>query len=629
MLCPNRLSDIGNLSPYHDESTGNLSEEQKQLKRLVSRVATDVWKLERELHLHQLSTERKHIDQDAPLVQQQPATANSENALARPETIEEFLRLDFSSRCAVAGLQLGQTKVFLRRDAFDFIESIRNEKFGKNVTKISKIWRGYYSRQYFMYSLRCIVRIQCLLRKARARIQTNELMKQFMEYLKLKEASRKISKAYRNHYALNREGAQLKEKRNAIVKIQGTMRGRLARHQVFVTISCIVKMQSILRTIRRRKIYGIERVAIIKIQSFARIVIAKYRKEEASQNRAATKLESLVRMKRCCLNFKRQRDAATRIKVAYRKHLYPVRQLFGSFLKRYYMLGDPQDFKKKSKSEKRKKVMLARHRNAIIIERRQELIKLVNKLTIDTWHPGLFESFSKPKKEGDTPQGLLSFAANLLSQPPVILSKLTPIPQTEEEFLSRDWSSRYCLTGMQLYHGFVFLRNATYARLEGTRNALVAGSSVKIQAVARRKLVIEDLKRKKMSAIKIQSIFRMVFAKRQLVPMRKEFAATLIQSMWRMSLSKKTVWDQYWSTQTAELFGKYWHSYHVNKNIYFVIKNLTYHIIHTNKATLTVTTGTWLKKCFIKILCWLRKKIQHPGNYHFIKLLSVRHRGLY
>ena len=569
MLCPNRSSDVGNLSPYHDESTGNLSEEQKQLKRLVSRVATDVWKLEHELHLQQLNSERKHIDKDAQLVQQQPTTANGENALARPETIEEFLRLDFSSRCAVAGLQLGQTKVFLRRDAFDFIESIRNQKFGKNVTKISKIWRGCYTRQYYAYSLRCVVRIQCLLRKARARIQTNDLMKQFLEYLQLKEASRKISKAYRNHYALNREGAELREKKNAIVKIQGTMRGHLARHQVFVAISCIIKMQSILRTIRRRKIYRLERVAIIKIQCFARVVIAKYRKEEATRNRAATKIESLARMKRCWSIYQRQRDAATRIKLAYREHLYPVRQLFGSFLKRYYMLGDPEDFKKKAKSDRRKKVMLARHRNAIIIERRQELIKLVNKITIDSWHPGLFESFSKPKGEGDMPQALLSFATNLLCPPSAILRELTPIPQTQEEFISRDLSSRYCLVGMQLCHGFVFLRSATYDRLEDKRNTLVAGSSAKIQAAARRKLVIEDMKRKKVSSIKIQSIFRMVFAKRQLVPMRKEFAATLIQSMWRMSVSKKTVWDQYWSTQTAELFGKHSKALAILSHMYY------------------------------------------------------------
>jgi hypothetical protein len=556
MLCPNRSSDSGNLSPYHDESTGNLSEEQKQLKRLVSRVATDVWKLEHEVHQRQLNAERRHLVEDAPKVQQQPAEANNENALARPETMDEFLKLDFSSRCAVAGLQLGQTKVFLRRDAFDFIEAIRNEKFGKNVTKISKTWRSYYTRRYFFYSLACVVRIQCLFRKARARIQTNELMEAFKEYLRLKEASRKISRCYRNHFALSREGAELREKKKAIVKIQGTMRGRIARQQVFVTISCIIKMQSILRTIRRRKIYEMERDAIIKIQCFARVIMAMYRKEEAVRDRAATKIESVARMRCHLLEYKKQKAAASRIKVAYRLHLYPERLLFGTFLKRFYMLGDPADFKQKPKSDRKKKIMLARHRNAIINEKRQELIKLVNKLSLDRWQPGMFESFSKPKEQQDAPQALLSFAVSLVYPPPAIIRDLTPIPQSRDEYLTRDLPSRYCLAGMQLCQGFVFLRKDTFDSLEHTRNTLVAGSSAKIQAAARRKLVFEDMKRKTASAIKIQSILRMVFAKRQLVPMRKEFAATLIQSVWRMSSTKKNVWNQYWSTQTAELFGK-------------------------------------------------------------------------
>jgi hypothetical protein len=603
MLCPNRSSDSGNLSPYHDESTGNLSEEQKQLKRLVSRVATDVWKLEHEVHQRQLNAERRHLVEDAPKVQQQPAEANNENALARPETMDEFLKLDFSSRCAVAGLQLGQTKVFLRRDAFDFIEAIRNEKFGKNVTKISKTWRSYYTRRYFFYSLACVVRIQCLFRKARARIQTNELMEAFKEYLRLKEASRKISRCYRNHFALSREGAELREKKKAIVKIQGTMRGRIARQQVFVTISCIIKMQSILRTIRRRKIYEMERDAIIKIQCFARVIMAMYRKEEAVRDRAATKIESVARMRCHLLEYKKQKAAASRIKVAYRLHLYPERLLFGTFLKRFYMLGDPADFKQKPKSDRKKKIMLARHRNAIINEKRQELIKLVNKLSLDRWQPGMFESFSKPKEQQDAPQALLSFAVSLVYQPPAIIRDLTPIPQSRDEYLTRDLPSRYCLAGMQLCQGFVFLRKDTFDSLEHTRNTLVAGSSAKIQAAARRKLVFEDMKRKTASAIKIQSILRMVFAKRQLVPMRKEFAATLIQSVWRMSSTKKNVWNQYWSTQTAELFGKLLCCAEMNFGFVANTNSLSPSTDYS-KVTLTMTTGTWWRKCFIKIHCW-------------------------
>jgi hypothetical protein len=556
MLCPNRSSDIGNLSPFHNESTGNLSEEQRQLKRLVSRVASDIWKLEHEVHERQLSVERRRLADDADKVQQQPIDGNNPHALACPETMDEFLRLDFSSRCAVAGLQLGQTKVFLRRDAFDFLEAIRNEKFGKNVTKISKTWRAYYTRRYYFYSLACIVRIQCLLRKARARIKTNKLMQKFKEYMRMKEASRKISRCYRNYFAYNREGAELRKKKVAIVKIQGTMRGRLARHQVFITMACIIKLQSILRTIRRRKMYEKERAAIVKIQCFARMVIAKYRKEEAVRDRAATKVQSVARMRSDLTTYKKQKAAASIIKVAYRQHLYQVQLFNGTFVKRYYMLGDPADFKKKSKQDRRKKIMLARHRNAIINEKRQELIKLINKLSFDMWKPGMFESFSKPEVRGAPQSSPTSVASKLTRPPPMPLPEFTPIPQSKESYLERDLSSRYCLAGMQLSHGTVFLRPETFICLEERRNTLVSGSSAKIQAAARRKISVEDLKRKKVATIKIQSVLRMVFAKRQLVPMRKEFAATLIQSMWRMSATKRRVWDQYWSTQTTELFRK-------------------------------------------------------------------------
>jgi hypothetical protein len=247
--------------------------------------------------------------------------------------------------------------------------------------------------------------------------------------------------------------------------------------------------------------------------------------------------------------------------------------------------------------------MLARHRNAIINEKRQELIKLVNKLSLDRWQPGMFESFSKPKEQQDAPQALLSFAVSLVYQPPAIIRDLTPIPQSRDEYLTRDLPSRYCLAGMQLCQGFVFLRKDTFDSLEHTRNTLVAGSSAKIQAAARRKLVFEDMKRKTASAIKIQSILRMVFAKRQLVPMRKEFAATLIQSVWRMSSTKKNVWNQYWSTQTAELFGKLLCCAEMNFGFVANTNSLSPSTDYS-KVTLTMTTGTWWRKCFIKIHCW-------------------------
>ena len=84
--------------------------------------------------------------------------------VARPESEEEFLSLDFSSRCAVAGLQLGRTKVFLRREAFDRIEAMRSETFFNAAATIQKIARGKQCREYFLIMRYAATVIQSLFR---------------------------------------------------------------------------------------------------------------------------------------------------------------------------------------------------------------------------------------------------------------------------------------------------------------------------------------------------------------------------------------------------------------------------------------------------------------------------------
>ncbi|KAL7579862.1 hypothetical protein ACA910_004873 [Epithemia clementina (nom. ined.)] len=87
-----------------------------------------------------------------------------EHDVGRPETEEEFLALDFPSRCAVAGLQLGRTKVFLRREAFDRIEAMRSERFSAAASTIQKMVRGKICRDYFQLMRYAAVVIQSLAR---------------------------------------------------------------------------------------------------------------------------------------------------------------------------------------------------------------------------------------------------------------------------------------------------------------------------------------------------------------------------------------------------------------------------------------------------------------------------------
>jgi ankyrin repeat protein len=92
--------------------------------------------------------------------------------VTRPETKEEFLKLDFASRCAVAGLQLGRTKVFLRREAFDRIEAMRSDKFCEAARTIQKIVRGKLCKMYFEHMRDAAIKIQSVMRM---RLSTYEL----------------------------------------------------------------------------------------------------------------------------------------------------------------------------------------------------------------------------------------------------------------------------------------------------------------------------------------------------------------------------------------------------------------------------------------------------------------------
>ena len=273
-------------------------------------------------------------------------------------------------------------------------------------------------------------------------------------------------------------------------------------------------------------------------------------------------MSSLI-LKSAFRNFRQKVDAASIIKRRYREHLYPIRPMYGTFLKRYYMLGDPKDVKSTSVGQlKKKKILLARHRNAMINSKRHELTKLVNKLALEMWEPGLFESFvisgeweKRLQTDCPCPAPQTAPAENADSSPSSVqILQFTPIPKSKEEYMNRPAMSRFALVGMQMCRGTVFLRTQTHDCLEKRRNKLVSGSSAKIQALARRKLAVKGLARKRAAAIKLQSFLRMQKERKQLDPMRRAFAATKIQSAFRMASMRKRVWRAYWSTQNRDFF---------------------------------------------------------------------------
>ena len=204
----------------------------EELRRLISKIALDLWQIDHDVHLAKLEEERRrkqsrhHFDQvqtkahpsavanmltghkkgriahdqkeknlvvessSMPEWQKKQLRKSSTNAhkkqqgkkarmenhrVVRPEDREEFLSLDFASRCAVAGLQLGNTKVFLRREAFDRIEGLRAEKFFNAASTIQKIVRGRQSRMWFDYLRFAAIIIQSFVRTKLAQKKLREM----------------------------------------------------------------------------------------------------------------------------------------------------------------------------------------------------------------------------------------------------------------------------------------------------------------------------------------------------------------------------------------------------------------------------------------------------------------------
>jgi len=189
----------------YDDASSWQSSKAESLKRLISQIAFDVWEADHLVMMKLLEAERLQDEMETPRYTQKKSSSNvpvffkgstmvngpqslaiensshnnptngnkkkpktktnntarlsilsirertehSQN-ITKPKSVEEFLEMDFVSRCAIAGLQLGRTKVFLRREAFDRIESMRSGKFYGSAVRIQSIVRGKIRRDLFL-----------------------------------------------------------------------------------------------------------------------------------------------------------------------------------------------------------------------------------------------------------------------------------------------------------------------------------------------------------------------------------------------------------------------------------------------------------------------------------------------
>ena len=311
--------DNGPASPLFSPggNTASMDRDQRndeELKRLIAKMALDLWQIDHELHLAQKELEKKRrqslpfyeevqtiphpsavghllthqkksqlpvdFDKDKNLVVESSvmtpefqrkqlrktkvnahkkstggsgslknASNNNNHKVPRPENREDFLALDFPSRCAVAGLQLGRTKVFLRREAFDRIEAMRSEKFFMAAATIQKVIRGrqirlwYTDMRYAAIIVQCFLRIKIAERRLSAeRVRRAAIIIQcswrvftsrqyfFEMQLARRTAAMFIQRAWRD-YKNTPVGPTDEEIEYSIIRVQSRWRGKQSRIQ--------------------------------------------------------------------------------------------------------------------------------------------------------------------------------------------------------------------------------------------------------------------------------------------------------------------------------------------------------------------------------------------------------------
>jgi ankyrin repeat protein len=269
--------DTSTVSPYGNKNRMSMDQDDMEIKRLISKIAFDIWEADHEAMM--LETDSHTPIKQAKDKKSRPSLMNGHmnlvavstaftpederkkkerakklresdyntNGMANPQTAKDFLALDFSSRCAVAGLQLGRTKVFLRREAFDRIEALRAQKFGTSAVAIQKIVRGVQARKYCQQKFAAVLTIQRAARRC-----LTALYERQMEHMDF--SATVIQRAYRNHlnrmFYLELDGRLIP----AATKIQAVVRGGSARMWYFGTLYSVMRLQAIVRGFQARSL---------------------------------------------------------------------------------------------------------------------------------------------------------------------------------------------------------------------------------------------------------------------------------------------------------------------------------------------------------------------------------------
>ena len=165
-----------------------------------------------------------------------------------------FLKKDFSKRYSVikkfkvdmsnflcdnlqpAMFEEGNSKIFLKNNAYDFLEDTRNSAINKNVLSIQKNWRRYITQKLYDTIISKTIQLQCFMRMYFAKKQCILLKKQWATIILQKYVRKKILMDKYNYIL------------KSIKKIQMWYRARKYNFK----IRCISKIQRFYRKKKRQ-----------------------------------------------------------------------------------------------------------------------------------------------------------------------------------------------------------------------------------------------------------------------------------------------------------------------------------------------------------------------------------------
>jgi myosin heavy subunit len=162
-------------------------------------------------------------------------------------------------------LQLGKTKVFLRKQAHDLLEARRSRRVSSAACKMQSIYRGWLSRRWFLMVAWAVRVIQRLGRGLIARGMARNLRHQ--------RAAKLLQTATRRHICRRKYTKFV----IAVVKLQNLFRSKGARAQLNTMkfLRNITRLQRLVRGLTNRKKYLRLRKYFVALQCLVRRFVAR------------------------------------------------------------------------------------------------------------------------------------------------------------------------------------------------------------------------------------------------------------------------------------------------------------------------------------------------------------------